>query len=160
MKINFEYNGELKDRLTRFSPETDKSLNQYCSSSEMHSLFDQNKVHRELYDLVSGLPDICDEKLKTYGGIVRNVVLPLQLGINTRSFSVDRTLKSHFRKSRYSLNKKLIDDFSIVLARSIPSFVLELLSNEPRYDLFSMKTGEVYHFLKIPRINEYKSIFN
>ena len=160
MKLDFTYNGELRTRLEQHSPQTHLGIHLYSTSEEFHNLFDQNPEHRRMLERFSSLPDVPNQQLTSYDNIMAYLVTPLETATSQQRELIERTLQSHFRKAKDVPDSELKDGLAVLVARCIPSFLLEAAANYPRVELFRMKRGEINQYLHLPNKNDYLKLFS
>ena len=137
MKLDFTFDGEIKKWLEQYSAQMHLAVHLYSSAEEYHRIFVQNEHHTRMLDRFSSLPDVPDSNLGSYDNIITYLVRPLGIDSSQLRECVDRTLLSHFRKASKLPNTPLKGELSIIVARCVPPFLLEILSNFPRTELFN-----------------------
>jgi hypothetical protein len=156
MDLHIPYAGELRVRLEQYAPDTNRALSHYAGLGDGLEIFDDSPQHQECLEWLRQLPDVANQVLSTREGIEDTLLRPLDIQQEWISQTIGRTLDAHFERCGYlERESPLQAELTIVLARTIPLFLLETYKSEPQMQLFGMMGASIQHYVPLPEKDKY-----
>ena len=121
-------------------------------------IFGQGISHEGLFQRFFDLPEVSG--LITSRAQIMDYLDMLGIDDREHQFVIDRTLKSHVRRSRDLDPSPLLAQLTNAIVRSVPAFLLEHASSFPREKLFVIRSDEIFHYLPLPRKNNYSILLS